>query len=68
VAAVFSTPTQIGRQGASIAARWSPATPDLPPAQYCEAFSIDFNPYVARSLGVILPDADSVRRRLGAAP
>jgi ABC transporter substrate binding protein len=68
VAAVFSTPSQIGRQGASIAARWSPASADLPPAEYCDEFSIDFNPYVARSLGVVLPDADEVRRKLGAAP
>ncbi|MDD5388853.1 MAG: ABC transporter substrate binding protein [Gallionellaceae bacterium] len=66
VAAVYSSPAQIGRQGARMALRWKPEAGDLPPAQHADEFSVDFNPYVARSLGVVLPDLDDVRRKVGA--
>jgi len=67
VAAVYSSPAQIGRQGARMALRWKPENGDLPPAQHADEFSVDFNSYVARSLGVVLPDLSEVRRKLGAA-
>lgn len=66
VAAVYSTPAQIGRQGARMASRWKPEGGDLPPSQHADEFSVAFNPYVARSLGVVLPDLGEVRRRVGA--
>lgn len=66
VAAVYSTPAQIGRQGARMASRWKPESGDLPSSQHADEFSVDFNPYVARSLGVVLPDLGEVRRKLGA--
>jgi len=66
VAAVYSTPAQIGRQGARMASRWKREGGDLPSSQHADEFSVAFNPYVARSLGVVLPDLGEVRRRLGA--
>jgi ABC-type uncharacterized transport system substrate-binding protein len=66
VAAVYSSPAQIGRQGARMAMRWKPESGELPPAQHAEEFSISFNPYVARSLGIVLPAAEDVGRKLGA--
>lgn len=67
VAAVYSSPAQIGRQGARMAMRWKPESGELPPSQAADEFSIAFNPYVARSLGVVLPDPNEVGRKLGAA-
>lgn len=66
VAAVYSSPAQIGRQGARMAMRWSPENGELPPPQSADEFSISFNPYVARSLGVVLPDLGEVGHKLGA--
>jgi putative ABC transport system substrate-binding protein len=66
VAVVFSSPAQIGRQGALMASRWKPESGDLPPSQHADEFSVAFNSYVARSLGVVLPDLAEVRRKLGA--
>jgi len=66
VAAVYSSPEQIGRQGARMAMRWRPESGDLPPPQHADEFSISFNPYVARSLGIVLPDAAETGRKLGA--
>lgn len=66
VAAVYSSPAQIGRQGAQLALRWKPESGELPPSQAANEFSISFNPYVARSLGVALPDLGEVGRKLGA--
>ncbi|MDP2835126.1 MAG: ABC transporter substrate binding protein [Pseudomonadota bacterium] len=66
VAAVYSSPAQIGRQGALMALRWKPESGDLPPSQHADSFSVTFNPHVARSMGVVLPDLGEVRRKLGA--
>jgi putative tryptophan/tyrosine transport system substrate-binding protein len=66
VAVVYSSPAQIGRQGALMALRWKPESGDLPSSQHADDFSVAFNPYVARSLGVSLPDLGEVRRKLGA--
>lgn len=66
VAVAYSSPAQIGRQGALLATRWTPDAGVLPPSQYAGEFSIAFNNYVARSLGVTLPDEMETRKRLGA--
>ena len=65
VASVYSSPAQIGRQGAQMANRFVD-TGELSPPQHASEFSIAFNRHVARSLGVILPDEDEIRRKLGA--
>lgn len=66
VAVVYSSPAQIGRQGARMATRWRPESGDLPPSQHADEFSVAFNFHVARSLGVALPDLAEARRKLGA--
>ena len=66
VVAGYSSPVQIGRQGAAMALRWKPESGELPPSQHADDFSIAFNNHVARSLGVDLPDLGEVRRKLGA--
>lgn len=66
VAVAYSSPAQIGRQGAQLAERWSAESGVLPPSQYAGEFSIAFNRYVARSLGLTLPDEAETRKRLGA--
>ena len=66
VAAVSSSPAQIGRQGGLMALHWKPESGDLPASRDSDAFSVVFNPQVARSLGVILPDLAQVRKLLGA--
>ena len=66
VASVYSSPAQIGRQGAVMASRWKPESGELPPSQHADEFSVSFNRHVARSLGVVLPDLGEVRRKLGA--
>lgn len=65
VASVYSSPGQIGRQGARMALRWL-ETGDLPGPQPSAEFSLSFNRHVARSLGVVLPEENDIRRRLGA--
>jgi putative ABC transport system substrate-binding protein len=66
VVAGYSSPAQIGRQGAAMALRWKSDSGELPPSQHADDFSIAFNNHVARSLGVVLPDLGEVRRKLGA--
>lgn len=66
VASLYSTPAQIGRQGARMAARWQ-AEGELPPPRAAEEFSVDYNRQVARSLNVELTPLEQVRARLGAA-
>lgn len=66
VAAVFSSPAQIGRQGAQMAVRWFADEGDLPPAQPAGEFSVAFNSRVARSLGVVMTEESEIRRKLGA--
>jgi ABC-type uncharacterized transport system substrate-binding protein len=65
VASVYSSPAQIGRQGAQMAARQGEGG-ELSPPRHAGEFSIAFNPHVARSLGVILPVETDIRRKLGA--
>lgn len=68
IAAVYSTPAQIGAQGGDIARQWRMGEGDLPPPTHCKEFSIAFNTTVARSLGITLPDEAAVRQQMGAEP
>lgn len=65
VASVYSSPGQIGRQGARMALRWLESG-ELPAPQPAAEFSLSFNNHVARSLGLALPNENDIRRRLGA--
>jgi ABC-type uncharacterized transport system substrate-binding protein len=65
VASVYSSPAQIGRQGALLVTRFG-ETGELPPPQHAGEFSIAFNSQVARSLGVVLPNEADIRHKLGA--
>ena len=65
VASVYSSPSQIGHQGALMAMRWLESG-ELPAPQPSGEFALSFNRHVARSLGVVLPDENEIRRRLGA--
>jgi putative tryptophan/tyrosine transport system substrate-binding protein len=65
VASVYSTPRQIGQQGAQFALRLEDSG-ELPPPQHAGEFSVGFNPHVARSLGIALPNEADIRRKLGA--
>lgn len=66
VAAAYSSPAQIGRQGAQIATRWFVDEGELPPPQPAAEFSLAFNARVARSLGLNIVDEGEIRRNLGA--
>jgi len=63
-ASVYATPAQIGRQGAQMAARWTPASGDLPPAQSPSAFEISVNQQVVRSLDLAMPVEAEIRHRM----
>lgn len=65
VTSVYSSPAQIGRQAAAMAARLA-EDGEMPPPQHATEFFIAFNAHVARSLGVVLPNEDDIRRKLGA--
>lgn len=65
VASVYSSPAQIGRQGARMAVRQGEEG-ELPPPQHAGEFSLSFNAHVARSLGISLPNEGDIRRKLGA--
>jgi putative ABC transport system substrate-binding protein len=65
VAAVYSSPAQIGLQGGTLARRWR-AGKGLPPSLSPDRFSVDYNSYVARSLGLSLPPEQEVEQQLGA--
>ncbi len=68
VAAVYSTPAQIGAQGGQIARHWSVGEGDLPPPRYCDEYAVSFNQHVARSLGIKLPDESVIRLQPGGEP
>jgi len=68
VASVYSSPAQIGRQGAILAERWSPVTGALPGATYATEHSLAFNAHVAKVLGLQHADPRELRRAIGAAP
>ena len=63
VVSVYSSPAQIGSQGGMFALRLD-ETGKLPSPQHASENSIAFNPHVARSLGLVLPDEAEIRRKL----
>jgi putative tryptophan/tyrosine transport system substrate-binding protein len=63
MAAVFSTPDQIGRQAGGMVESFL-RTGRLPPPQYPSEFTVQINPHVARSLGIEVPDANTAMARL----
>lgn len=68
VAAVYSTPAQIGAQGGRIARQWSLGEADLPPPRHCDEYAIALNQHVARSLGINLPHESEIRLQPGGEP
>jgi len=56
LAAVYSTPAQIGRQVAELLARLSPESVHLPNPEYPRYYSVMTNRPVGRSLGIALDD------------
>ncbi len=68
VAAVYSTPAQIGAQGARIARQWRLGEDDLPPPRHCDEYAVALNQHVARSLGLSLPDESAIRLPSGGEP
>jgi putative ABC transport system substrate-binding protein len=67
LAAVYSTPAQIGQQAAEILLRALHAKSELlPPPQYPKYFSISVNYQVGRSLGLSLEDEATLLERIKA--
>lgn len=65
IAAVYSSPRQIGSHGGSMARRWIHGGA-LPPSQHAGQFSLDINSHVAKSLGLSLPHEREAAKVLGA--
>lgn len=67
LAAVYSTPAQIGQQAAELLVRLAQAKSfTLPPAQYPKHFSVSVNYQVARSLGLTIEDEAALLERIKA--
>lgn len=62
--AAYSTPEQIAAQAGSMALQFI-KNKQLPSPQYPRFFSIAVNPDVARSMGITLPSADSLKIKIG---
>jgi len=62
---IYSTPEQLGREAAELAgaALAAPGT-ELPAPHYPRYFSVQVNQHVARSLGLAIPDAQSLLLRM----
>ncbi|MDM3870519.1 ABC transporter substrate binding protein [Porticoccus sp. W117] len=73
LAAIYSTPENIGRDAGELVSQWldSPGQP-LPTARYPNYFTIKSNPNVARSLGIKLPGdrrlENAVKQAMDTAP
>jgi putative tryptophan/tyrosine transport system substrate-binding protein len=63
VVSVYSSPAQIGLQGGQSALRLDEFG-ELPSPRHARENSLAFNPHVARSLGLVLPDEAEIRRKL----
>jgi putative tryptophan/tyrosine transport system substrate-binding protein len=61
--ALYSTPAQVGAQ-AGRALRAALAGSPLPPQQHPQAFEVEVNPHVARSMGIELEDGALLTERL----
>jgi ABC-type uncharacterized transport system substrate-binding protein len=66
MAAVFSTPQQLGSHAGEEIAQWVlDGQPKLPPPQYPKYYLIDFNKPVAESLDIKLPENKQIRGKNG---
>lgn len=63
IASLHSTPVQIGEQAADMLAS-ALANSRLPPPQYPRQYSVATNPYVARSLGILVNSEEALLREL----
>ncbi|MGH1461023.1 MAG: ABC transporter substrate-binding protein [Neptuniibacter sp.] len=63
IAAVFSTPEQIGKQTAELIEK-SKLNKRLPPAQFPQYFSVATNPNAAKSLRISIPTSESLSKAL----
>lgn len=63
LAAVYSTPAQIGRQAGELLRQLDAGEP-LPPPAFPRYFTVSSNPVVARTLGLEVPDDGSLAKRL----
>ncbi len=63
LAAVYSTPAQIGQQTGELLRDLDPSGP-LPPPAYPKYFNVSSNPIVARTLDLAEPDDETLRLRL----
>lgn len=64
LAAVYSDPAQLGEQTGDVVARYLRQDHRLPAPQYAKDFQVSVNRYVARSLGLAVPDEAELFRRL----
>lgn len=65
LAAVFSTPSQIGQQAGEMVRKIVKShLTSLPPSEYPRYYTVKANYSVARSLNIALPDEDNLRREL----
>lgn len=65
--AVYSTPQQIARQAAEVIEQFA-ASGKLPPGQYPNEFEVSVNTQVARSLGLVIKDAEQLRAEIRRKP
>lgn len=65
--AVYSTSQQIAKQTAEAILQFS-AGGILPPSQYPKEFEVSVNTQVARSLGLVIKDAEQLRTEIGGEP
>ena len=61
--AVYSTPQQIAHQAAEVIEQFA-ASGKLPPGQYPNEFEVSVNTQVARSLGLVIKDAEQLRAEI----
>jgi len=65
IAAVYSTPDDIGRHISELVWRFLSSRPStLPPPEYPRYFHVETNPQVSHSLGIDLPSAHVIKQRL----
>ena len=65
--AVYSTPQQIARQAAEVIKQFA-VSGKLPPGQYPNEFEVSVNTQVARSLGLVIKDAEQLRAEIRRKP
>jgi ABC-type uncharacterized transport system substrate-binding protein len=61
--AIFSTPEQLAEQAGATVISFA-RTRQLPEPQYSAAFTIAVNQQVARSLGIVVPSSEAIRKQM----